>query len=131
MSSMISPQEIRYSAISFVALAIITRVLNFMYADYSKHTIKTPTIPENGSGTKITDPAYWTALDLSTVPDALTDVLGLLPNIFNPILQIFNGWIGFIDMAGWASFFVVLPSLIMFMVTLNVAYKLVKAFPTT
>lgn len=128
--SMITPEEIRYSAISFVALAILTRVLNFMYDDVEKYEITEYSIPTIGDY-KITQQGYWANLDLSDIPAVLPDILEAVTLAFSPVANAFSGWLALVDMAGWASVFILVPSVIMLMVIANTGYKLIKALPTT
>jgi len=122
--SLLSDAEIRYTSISMIALVIITRVLNFMALRDSAFT------PAERAG-KTVD---WSGLSfgsISEIGNSLSQVITNLTTVFQNLTNVLDGWVFLVDTAGWASAFVLIPSLVMFFIILNATYQIAKALPYT
>jgi hypothetical protein len=76
----------------------------------------------------------WSNLSFSSISDignTLSTVIGNFTTMTGNFTSVLDGWLFLIGNAGWASAFVLVPALIMFMVILNTTYQIVKALPYT
>ena len=122
--SLISDAEIRYTSISMIALIIITRVLNFMALRDSAFT------PTERAGETVN----WSNLSfgsVSEIANSLNTVIANITIVSKNLTNVLDGWVFLVDTAGWASVFVLIPSLVMFFIILNTTYQIAKALPYT
>lgn len=131
--TLLEPAEIRYTVISVFTLMIITSMMFFTGVAATSWTPSNPDAP-GSDGCNISEQCYWDQLSDSNIFGA-NDVLN---SMLDPILQgvgtlvgIMTQWNGVIAEAGWASGFIIVPSLVMVLILGGVVVKIVNALPYT
>lgn len=141
MGSLLEPAEIRYTIISLVALTVMSGMLAFMgisgtgggqfQADNASVT------NETGDTVDPSDPSTYDSWEASG--DLLTDtwygffgsMLEFVTDAIAYPFTLMNQWGTMVANAGWASIFIIIPSIVMLLVVVNAMYKIAKAIPYT
>lgn len=144
MGSLLEPAEIRYTIISIVALTVMTGMLGFMGISGTgggQFSADEPRINDSANATvNPANPATYSAWEPSSTDffSSSSGFFGFLGSFFEFMTDaiaypftLMNQWSTMVANAGWASIFIVVPSIVMLLVVVNAMYKLAKAIPYT
>lgn len=132
---LLSPAEIRYTVISLTALVIMTAMLGFM--GLSATGGYDPANPEitDGSGSVVnpSNPSTYSNWQPGSVLQGsyFGQVAELITDAIAYPFSAMNRWVTMLANAGWATIFIVIPSIVMMLVVLNAVYQIAKALPYT
>lgn len=142
MGSLLEPAEIRYTIISIVALTVMTGMLAFMGISGTgngQFSASQPNVTNASGQVNPSNPATYSNWEPSSSSSLIDGgFFGFLGSFFEFMTDaiaypfvLMNQWSTMVANAGWASIFIVIPSLVMLLVVVNAMYKIAKAIPYT